>query len=76
MTGRSLVSSNHRYVRKYYETLEALKKQDANNEMSVRSVFEFVLAETAKVRGWTLAPELSEKSGGSLMRDSVRVNSP
>jgi hypothetical protein len=25
-------------------------------------------AETAKLRGWTLVPELSEKSGGSLMR--------
>jgi hypothetical protein len=68
MTTRGLVSPTHRSVRRYYETLEALKNQSVDNEMSVRSAFEFLLAETAKVRGWTLVPELSEKSGGSLMR--------
>jgi len=68
MTTRGLVSPTHRSVRKYYETLEALKNQSVDNEMSVRSAFEFLLAETAKLRGWTLVPELSEKSGGSLMR--------
>ncbi len=36
--------------------------------MSVRSAFEFLLAETAKLKGCTLVSELSEKSGGSLMR--------
>lgn len=68
MTTRALVSPTHRSVRRYYETLEALKNQSVDNEMSVRSAFEFLLAETAKLRGWTLVPELSEKSGGSLMR--------
>ena len=68
MTSRSLISSTHRSVRKYYETLESLRKQDVDNEMSVRSAFEFLLAETAKLKGWTLVPELSEKSGGSLVR--------
>jgi predicted helicase len=68
MTSRGLISPTHRSVHKYYETLEALRKQDVDNEMSVRSAFEFLLAETAKLRGWTLVPELSEKSGGSLMR--------
>ncbi len=68
MNARGLVSPTHRSVRKYYETLEALKNQSVDNEMSVRSAFEFLLAETAKLRGWTLVPELSEKSGGSLMR--------
>ncbi len=68
MTTRGLVSPTHRSVRRYYETLQALKNQSVDNEMSVRSAFEFLLAETAKLRGWTLVPELSEKSGGSLMR--------
>src|SRR5579862_2018993 len=68
MTTRGSISPNHRSVRKYYETLEALKKQNVDNEMSVRSAFEFLLQETAKLKGWTLVPELSEKSGGSLMR--------
>jgi predicted helicase len=68
MITRGLVSPTHRSVRRYYETLAALKNQSVDNEMSVRSAFEFLLAETAKLRGWTLVPELSEKSGGSLMR--------
>ncbi|HXX21782.1 MAG TPA: hypothetical protein VEO19_01380 [Terriglobia bacterium] len=38
------------------------------NEMNVRSAFEFLLADTAKLKGWTLISELSEKSGGALIR--------
>jgi hypothetical protein len=68
MTTRGLISPTHRSVRRYYETLEALKKQDVDNEMSVRSAFEFLLQQTARIKGWTLVPELSEKSGGSLVR--------
>jgi hypothetical protein len=50
MTTRGLVSPTHRSVRRYYKTLEALKNQGVDNEIVVRSAFEFLLAETAKLR--------------------------
>ncbi|MGO8736625.1 MAG: hypothetical protein ACLQVM_27975 [Terriglobia bacterium] len=51
MTTRGLVSPTHRSVRRYYETLEALKSQSVDNEMSVRPAFELLLTETAKMSG-------------------------
>ena len=51
MTTRGLVSPTHRSVRRYYETLVASKNQSVDNEMSVRSAFEFLLAETATLSG-------------------------
>jgi hypothetical protein len=76
MNPRGLVSPSHRSVRKYYETLQALKNQSVDNEMSTRSAFEFLLAETAKLRGWTLVPELSEKSGGCLSEKKTDDRNP
>ena len=38
------------------------------SELNVRPAFEFLLTDTAKLHGWTLIPELSQKTGGSLVR--------
>ena len=68
MTAHGLVAPTHRSIRKYYEQVAALRDQRVLNEMSVRSAFEFLLADTAKLKGWTFIPELSGKSGGALIR--------
>src|SRR5437867_1990920 len=68
MTVHVLISPTHRAIRKYYENLRALQNQNVDNEMNIRSAFEFLLADTGKLKGWTLVPELSNKSGGSLLR--------
>ena len=68
MTARGLIAPTHRAIRKYYESVAALRHQRVFNEMNVRSAFESLLADTARLKGWTLIPELSGKSGGSLVR--------
>jgi hypothetical protein len=68
MTTYGLVAPTHRAIRKYYEQVAALRDQRVLNEMSVRSAFEFLLADTAKLKGWTFIAELSGKSGGALIR--------
>jgi len=68
MTPQSVISPNHRSIRQYYENLRAIQNQHVLNEMNVRSPFEFLLADTAKIRGWVLIPELSGRSGDTLVR--------
>src|SRR2546426_8400996 len=73
MASRNLISPTHRAIRRYYENAEALQRQGVFNEMSTRSAFEYLLGDVAKLKGWTLIPELSEKSGGSLIRPDGTV---
>jgi hypothetical protein len=68
MSIHGLVAPSHRAIRKYYEQVAALRDQRVLNELSVRSAFEFLLADTAKLKGWTFIAELSGKSGGALIR--------
>ena len=68
MVSRGPITPAHRSVRKYYEQVAALRDQRVLNEMNVRSAFEFLLADTARTKGWTFIPELSGKSGGALIR--------
>jgi len=73
MTARAPITPNHRAIRKYYESVAALRDQHVFNEMNVRSAFESLLADTARLKGWTLIAELSGKSGGSLVRPDGTV---
>ena len=66
MTG--LIPPTHRSIRKYYEHVSALRDQGVLDEMSVRSPFESLLQETARLKNWTFIAELSGKSGGALIR--------
>ena len=68
MTGHILITPTHRSIRKYYEHVSALRDQGVLNEMSVRSPFESLLQETARLKDWTFIAELSGKSGGSIIR--------
>ena len=68
MTGHNLITPTHRSIRRYYENVAALRDQGVLNEMSVRSPFESLLQETARLKDWTFIAELSGKSGGALIR--------
>ena len=68
MAGHNLITPTHRSIRRYYENVEALRDQGVLNEMSVRSPFESLLRETARLKDWTFISELSGKSGGALIR--------
>ena len=73
MRTQGLITPSSRAIRKYYENVQALERQGVFNEMNVRSAFEFLLADAAKLKNWTLIPELSGKSGGSLVRPDGTV---
>jgi len=68
MTGHHLITPTHRSIRKYCENVAALHAQGVLNEMSVRSPFESLLQETARLKDWTFIAELSGKSGGAIIR--------
>jgi len=68
MTGHQLITPTHRSIRKYYENVAALQAQGVLNEMSLRSPFESLLQETARLKDWTFIAELSGKSGGAIIR--------
>jgi hypothetical protein len=53
--------------------LDDLRGQNVSTEGNVRRAFEGLLADTARHKGWTLVSELSEKSGGSLVRPDGTV---
>ncbi len=73
MTPRGLIPPTHRSIRNYYESLRALQQQNVLNEMSIRSPFQSLLADAARLKGWTLIPELAGKSGDSLVRPDGTV---
>ena len=68
MAGHDLITPTHRSIRRYYENVAALRAQGVLNEMSVRTPFESLLQETARLKDWTFIAELSGKSGGALIR--------
>ena len=69
----NLVSPTHRSLRKYYESLRALQGQNVFNEMNIRSPFQSLLEDTARLKGWTLIPELSDKTAGGSVRPDGTV---
>src|SRR5689334_12978382 len=68
MSPHGLIAPTHRSIRKYYENAAALRQQRVFNEMNVRSPFEYLLADAAKLKGWTLIPELAGRAGENLVR--------
>ena len=62
------IKPTHKAVQAYYDSLKAYEGQGISHETAVRSAFQNLLAETAKVRKWTLVPELSLKVRGKLIR--------
>ena len=72
MTPRGLISPTHQAIRKYYEDLHALRDQRVLHEMGLRSPFQRLLEDTARLKKWTLIAELSAKtSGGRVQPDGT-----
>ncbi len=62
------IKPTHKAIQAYYDGLKAYEGQGISHETAVRSAFQNLLAETAKLRKWTLVPELSLKVRGKLIR--------
>ncbi len=58
----------HRSVKAYYETLEQYAGQGISHETAVRSAFQNLLADIAKLHGWTLIPELTHSAKTGVIR--------
>ena len=58
------LTPRHSLVKKYYATLQDLRSQDVEHELGLRRAFEVLLAESARLRRWTLVGELSTESRG------------
>ncbi len=68
MTAKEPVQPGHRAIRRYYENVEALRRQRVFNEMNVRTASERLLPDTVKLKGWTPVPEGSTGSRVGLVR--------
>ncbi len=64
MTRSPTLTPRHSLVKKYYATLQDLRSQDVEHELGLRRAFEALLAESARLRRWTLVGELSTESRG------------
>ena len=75
--GTKTIKPTHRSVKAYYETLKRYAGQDVSHETAVRSAFQNLLADIAKLHGWTLIPELSHpaKTGAIRPDGTVRDDS-
>ncbi|MBU1318718.1 MAG: N-6 DNA methylase [candidate division Zixibacteria bacterium] len=62
------IKPSNKAVRDYYKTLEGFDRQSISHETAVRAAFQNLLADTAKVRKWTLIPELGDKVDGRTIR--------
>jgi predicted helicase len=76
-TGTKTIKPAHRSVKAYYESLKQYAGQDVSHETAVRSAFQNLLADIAKLHGWTLIPELSHpaKTGAIRPDGTIRDDS-
>jgi hypothetical protein len=64
MTTSTLISPNHKAIKTYHAELQEISIQ-SDKEGAVSAAFHRLLADTAKVRGWTLV--------GQVVRVSVEM---
>jgi len=55
------LNPRHAAVKNYYKTLDNLRSQNVANESALRPAFQNLLAESARLHGWTLIPELRNR---------------
>jgi len=58
------VKPSQKAVKAYYEALAKYAEQDVQHETAVRTAFQNLLDDAGRRFGWTLIPELSEKTEG------------
>jgi hypothetical protein len=80
MSSSLLIRPNHKAVQKYYEALAAYHAHGVGHEGALRSAFQNLLAETARVHKWLLVPEQRTKVNGKTvipdgtLRDSFNLH--
>ena len=62
------IKPTHKSIQAYYDSLKAYGDQGVSHETAVRSAFQNLLAETAKLQKWNLVPELTMKVKGRQIR--------
>ena len=58
------LNPRHAAIKNYYKTLAELRSQNVANESALRPAFQNLLAESARLHGWTLITNLSTESRG------------
>lgn len=58
------LNPSHAASKNYYKTLDELRAQNVENKSALRPAFQNLLAESARLHGWTLINELSTESRG------------
>ena len=62
------ITPTHPLIRTYHQTLERYGDQRVEHESALRSAFQNLLADSARLQGWTLIPELGAKVGRRTLR--------
>ncbi|MDP8238099.1 MAG: type ISP restriction/modification enzyme [Candidatus Hatepunaea meridiana] len=58
------IKPTHRAIKRYYDTIDTLRKQGVTHEGGLRQAFQSLLADTARQLGWTLITELGDRVKG------------
>jgi predicted helicase len=67
------ISPAHPLIREYQRSLEALRGEGVENELSLRRPFENLLADSARLRGWRFVAECGAQAGGHRIRPDGTV---
>lgn len=59
---RVVVRPSHRPIQAYHEAISLYRQQGVRHELALRSAFQNLLSDTARMAGWIVIPELSTKS--------------
>jgi predicted helicase len=68
MTRQVALNPTHALIRAYHKELAAYAGQHVEHEGALRSAFQNLLADSGKLHGWTLIPELGTKAGSRTVR--------
>ena len=71
MAHAELLTPKHKAIRAYYDTLKRYTGQKVEHELAVRSAFQNLLADTAKLHDWMLIPELSSQAGPTPVHTTI-----
>jgi len=63
MVRTPVITPTHPLIRTYHQTLERYSGQRVEHESALRSAFQKLLADSARLQGWTLIPELGPRWG-------------
>jgi hypothetical protein len=67
MLRAATLTPRHTLVKNYYSALREFESQKISHESAVRSAFQTLLADSARLRHWTLIPELSATTRGRII---------